>query len=137
MTAITITLPWPPAALSPNAGNANPWAARKARRAYREEAGWAWHAETWDGAHCSHEACGCRLTPPVVADITFRYTRKRNWDVDNHIAMLKPVWDGAKDASVIVDDNADVFSIGEVKFARGKERGVTVRLRRALEGARR
>ena len=69
------------------------------------------------------------LTPPVVADITFTYTRKRNWDEDNHIAMLKPVWDAAMDAGVIVDDNADVFSIGKVTFVRGTERGVTVTIR--------
>ncbi len=68
------------------------------------------------------------LTPPVVATITFTYTMKRKFDEDNHIAMLKPVWDGAQDAGVIVGDHADVFSIGEVTFVKGTERGVTVTL---------
>ncbi len=120
MSDITITLPWPDKALSPNGPKASMWPAIRARKAYRELAGWEW--KTWPfGAHRP-------LTPPVVADITFTYTRKRSWDEDNHIAMLKPVWDGAKDAGVIVDDNADVFSIGKVTFVKGKERGVTVRL---------
>ena len=121
MSAISITLPWPEKALSPNGPKASMWPAVKARKAYRELAGWEW--KTWPfGAHRP-------LTPPVVADITFTYTRKRSWDEDNHIAMLKPVWDGAKDAGVIVDDNADVFSIGTVEFVKGRERGVTVTIR--------
>ena len=127
-SAITITLPWPPAALSPNAGKASMWPGVTARKEYRELAGWGWTQRK--------QLAVVRLWPlelplyaPVVADITFIFTRKRNWDEDNHLAMLKPVWDGAKDAGVIVDDNADVFSIGEVTFVRGTERGVTVTLK--------
>ena len=118
--SITITLPWPPAALSPNAGNQSGWPHRKARKAYREQAGWMWRT--------AFQGCMEVLLPPVVADITFTYTVKRDRDTDNHIAMLKAVWDGAKDAGVIVDDNADVFRINNVQFVRGTERGVTVRL---------
>ena len=117
--ALTITLPWPDKALSPNAGNASPYPARRARRAYREAAGWRWLSAMSRGEDRY-------LTPPVVADITFTYTVERARDEDNHIAMLKPVWDGAKDAGVIVDDNADVFSIGTVAFVKGTVRGVTV-----------
>ena len=123
-SAITITLPWPPAALSPNSGKASMWPGVKARKEYREMARWEWRVELVRRG---------TLTPPVVADITFTYTRKGNFATDNHLAMLKAVWDGAKDAGVIVDDNADVFSIGEVRFVRGKERGVTVTLKEARD----
>ena len=146
-TSITITLPWPDRALSPNAGKRSMWPSVKARKAYRRDAKRLWgservklnrkpcikcgHARRLHGATCEVCACdgydsGSFIPPPVVADITFTYTVERARDEDNHIAMLKPVWDGAKDAGVIVDDNADVFSIGSVKFERGKERGVTV-----------
>ncbi len=128
--SITITLPWPDKALSPNAGKRSMWPAVKARKAYRELAGWAWV----EGQACNHRkrsrTCDChRLTPPVVADITFTYTMKRKFDEDNHIAMLKPVWDGAQDAGVIVGDEWAVFSIGTVTFVKGTERGVTVTLK--------
>ncbi len=79
-----------------------------------------------------HPGAFATLTPPVVADITFHYTKRRAFDVDNHLAMLKPVFDGAKDAGVIVDDNIHVFRIGEVRFERGAERGVTVTLKGAM-----
>ncbi len=116
--SITITLPWPDKALSPNADKRSMYPAIRARKAYRELAGWEWAAET-EGF----------IAPPVVATITFTYTMKRKFDEDNHIAMLKPVWDGAQDAGVIVGDHADVFSIGEVTFVKGTVRGVTVTLR--------
>ena len=126
--SITITLPWPDAALSPNSGKASMYPAIKARRAYRDEAGWVWI----DAMVQESKRCGWKvvppLTPPVVADITFTYTAARLFDIDNHIAMLKPVWDGAQDAGVIANDSADVFSIGTVEFVKGKERGVTVTL---------
>ncbi len=124
--SITITLPWPDKALSPNGPKASMWPAVKARKAYRTHAGWQWKIMAAGTRLPKGQRAFCM--PPVVADITFTYTRKRSWDEDNHIAMLKPVWDGAKDAGVIVDDNADVFSIGTVEFVRGTERGVTVRL---------
>ncbi len=116
--SITITLPWPDKALSPNAGKRSMYPAIRARKAYRELAGWEWAAET-EGF----------IAPPVVADITFTYTMKRKFDEDNHLAMLKPVWDGAQDAGVIVGDHAVVFSICVVMFVYGTERVVTVSLR--------
>ena len=125
MTAITIELPWPDRALSPNAGNANPYAHRAARKAYRELAAWEWLIATHGRIGVE---VGKTLTPPTVATITFYYTKRRKFDRDNHIAMLKPVWDGAQDAGVIVGDDFEVFSIGEVTFVRGTERGVTVTL---------
>ena len=125
---LSITLPWPDKALSPNGPKASMWPAVKARKAYRELAWGLWLQER---THDGFPPRDPTLTGPVVADITFTFTRKRSWDEDNHIAMLKSVWDAAMDAGVIVDDNADVFSIGTVKFERGKERGVTVTLREA------
>ncbi len=123
--SITITLPWPDRVLSPNAGKRSMYPAIRARKAYRRDAGLAWRIAAWP----SGQRCLTTLTPPVVADITFTYAAKRKFDEDNHIAMLKPVWDGAQDAGVIVGDHADVFSIGEVTFVKGTERGVTVTLR--------
>jgi len=127
--SITITLPWPDKALSPNGNKRSMWPRVNAAAGYRKQAAWEWLiASRANGVGQGAKPC---LTPPVVADITFTYTRKRSWDVDNHIAMLKPVWDGAKDAGVITDDNADVFSIGTVTFVKGAERGVSVTLREA------
>ncbi len=124
--SITITLPWPDKVLSPNAGKASMWPAVKARKAYRELAAWEWLVAS--RAHGVGQGAKPCLAPPVVATITFTYTKKRDFDPDNHTAMCKPIFDGAKDAGVIVDDNADVFSIGDVKFVKGQERGVTVTL---------
>ncbi len=126
--SITITLPWPDKALSPNAGKRSMWPATRARKAYRYEAKIVWLTTI---AASSKRRRYPLLTPPVVATITFTYTMKRKFDEDNHIAMLKPVWDGAQDAGVIVGDDADVFSIGKVTFVKGAERGVTVTLKEA------
>ena len=151
--ALSITLPWPDKALSPNAGKRSMYPAIRARKAYREDARKLWKSELVKAqrrpcAACGHSkrshyqgaadctGCVCDgyrgtgfVVPPVVADITFTYTRKRRFDEDNHIAMLKPVWDGAQDAGVIVGDSHDVFSIGEVAFVKGTERQVTVTIR--------
>ncbi len=125
--SITITLPWPDRALSPNAGKRSMWPAVKARKDYRNDAFVEWlnvKRRMLPPGNSGREP----LKPPVVADITFTYTMKRKFDEDNHLAMLKPVWDGAQDAGVIVGDHADVFSIGAVTFVKGAVRGVTVTL---------
>ena len=93
MTVYRITLPWPPAKLSPNARTH--WAARsKVAKAYRQDCA----ITVWD-------------RPPTVAlpegnipmTFTFRPPDKRHRDADNMVASFKSGQDGLADGLRIND----------------------------------
>jgi len=91
--SLTITLPWPPAGLSPNARNH--WAKlAKLKRQYREACAWTAASQ---GAH------------PMNADklhltLTFVPPTRRQYDLDNALARMKSGLDGLADA-LRVDDS--------------------------------
>ena len=53
------------------------------------------------------------LTSPVKATVTFVVPDKRRRDTDNLMAALKPLWDGLRDARVLVDDSHEHLRHGE------------------------
>ena len=89
---LTITLPWPPAGLSPNARNH--WSKlAKLKKQYREACAWA---STSQGAY------------PISADklhitLTFVPPTRRAYDLDNALARIKSGLDGLADV-LRVDD---------------------------------
>jgi len=96
MTAITITLPLPDKALSPNARVH--WAKKaKLTKSYRDVAAWATVVATrpmnpfWKKAS-------------YTARFYFKDDRRR--DADNAIASLKSALDGVADAGLVVNDFA-------------------------------
>lgn len=96
----TIILPLPPAVLSPNRPGgsrggrfARAAASKRYRRLARE----------------ATEALGIRTGPwerATVAATFFHKTIRRRDDV-NHLAMLKPAYDGVVEAGLLADDDAD------------------------------
>ena len=103
MSSFSITLPWPPAALSPN--RRAHWGDRaKATAKYREDARYA------------AQAAGARVLewPGAVLTITAHPSTNRNRDGDNLIASLKSGFDGIADATGINDSR---FTIGAPVFA--------------------
>ena len=96
---ITLTLPWPPKELSPNARQH--WSAlAKAKKAYREEC--AWHAKV-QGA-CKQDAEKLHLA------LTFFAPTRRSYDLDNALARMKSGLDGLADV-LGVDDKHWSLSI--------------------------
>jgi crossover junction endodeoxyribonuclease RusA len=92
MDAIELTLPWPPAALSPNARCH--WAKlAKAKKAYREACGWTAMAQ---GAKAV-KAAKLHLT------LVFVPPNRRAHDLDNCLASSKSLLDGLADV-LKVDD---------------------------------
>lgn len=89
---ITITLPWPPAVLSPNARahwTAKAKAAAKVRR---------------DACYLA-QAAGARMLPwaGMAVAIEFRPPDRRLYDTDNLLARCKAALDGVADATGIDD----------------------------------
>ena len=64
------------------------------------------------------------LRPPVTAQVTFVVTDRRRRDSDNHMAMLKPLWDALVLMGVLMDDNKDALKILDPKWERGKPKVV-------------
>lgn len=98
MTSIHITLPFPPKELNPNwRGH---WSVKaKAVKGYRAHA-WA----------ATKQACGkAGLHYPqwkrAMSRVTFYAKTPNRRDRDNLAAMLKPVWDGAADADLLLNDS--------------------------------
>lgn len=89
---MTVTLPWPPASLSPNARLH--WAsAARAKRAYREQCYWR------------AKVAFTRIDAESVAvKIEFHPPDRRRRDLDNCIASMKSGLDGIADA-IGVDDS--------------------------------
>lgn len=95
MQTLTITLPWPPSALSPNARHTHWSQLAKAKRRYRA----ACHLEALAG-HCRRMAADTRLH----LHLTFVPPDRRRRDLDNLIASMKAGLDGIADA-LGVDDS--------------------------------
>lgn len=94
-----VTLPWPPAKLSPNA-RLSPFEKARAVKAYRT--GCAWEAT----------AAGLRkIEPgPLHLTISFAPPDARRRDLDNMLAALKPGLDGLSDV-LGVDDHLWTLTI--------------------------
>ena len=108
---------WPPRALSPNA-RVHWRTLAKAKREYKDDCGWAMLAQSrswWPTVE--------RLTPPVTAQVTFHCDGRRR-DPDNHMAMLKPLWDALVEMGVLVDDSHDKLKILDSKWERGEKKVV-------------
>ncbi len=100
-----IELPWPPSELSPNARVH--W-----RMRYRATQQYRWQA--WGKAQETMRLTG--ITEPfkkAEAHVTFIVPDKRRRDLDNALAMLKPVWDGLVDAGLLVDDDVEHFTVAD------------------------
>ncbi len=114
--------PWPPRALSPNARvHWRTLASVKAQ--YKEDCGWT--IQAYQDAPCTSPTCpACAaelLTPPVTAQVTFVCDRRRR-DADNHMAMLKPLWDALVEMGVLEDDSHDKPKILTPKWERGEKK---------------
>lgn len=112
--------PWPPKELSPNA-RVHWRMLAKARAQYKEDCGWVIRsaAPTWRDIP--------RMPASVAAQVTFVCDARRR-DSDNHMAMLKPLWDALVDIRVLVDDSRDRLRIAAPKWERGTEKKVIVEL---------
>lgn len=80
-----ITMPWPPAALTPHA-KGSPWPKIRATKAYRREAGWL-----------AKEA-GVRRDPSAVLTVTLHPPDRARRDCHNMPGRLKAAIDGIADA---------------------------------------
>jgi crossover junction endodeoxyribonuclease RusA len=106
MSAMTITLPWPDKALSPNARVH--WAVKaKAVKAARQAAGWATKAA---GVKVEGEGF-------IYLQITFNPPSKRRHDLDNCVARAKSLFDGI----------ADALGVDDSRFRYGFEFGESVK----------
>ncbi len=128
--------PWPPKELSPNARVH--WAKlAKAKARYAIDCGWA--AKAHIGQHSTIALTIDRrrfpLKPPVRAEVTFIVPDNRRRDSDNHMAMLKPLWDGLVAIEVLEDDSHDKLKIAEPKWERGSEKKVIVELSPYRDGS--
>ena len=121
---IRYEFPWPPRELSPNA-RVHWRTLAKAKREYKEECGWT----IIDGRTAGKVGYAFH-TPPVTAQVTFVCDRRRR-DADNHMAMLKPLWDALVATGVLVDDSHDKLRILDPKWATDNRKYVIV----VLEGA--
>ena len=120
MDEITIVLPLPNRALSPNARVH--WAHKaKHVREYRKTA-WA----------ATLEAAGPQaLWTKATAKVSFFFPDNRRRDADNAMASLKAAWDGMRDAGLIADDSAKVLTMEPAEFhVDGKDPRVEIRMRR-------
>ncbi len=112
--SVTYEFSWPPASLSPN--TSVHWAKlAKAKREYKDECGWYILSATGEAGQAAH------LSPPVTAQVTFHCDGRRR-DADNHMAMLKPLFDALVEMGVLVDDNKDVLTILDPKWERGAKK---------------
>ena len=90
----SISLPWPPAELSPNARVH--WSARhRATQEYR----WLVWAKTRQATLVAHPWERAQVR------VQFVVPDHRRRDIDNLLAMLKPAWDGVVDAGLLKDDS--------------------------------
>jgi len=132
---IRYEFPWPPRELSPNARVH--WARLAwAKQHYKASCGWAIKAEMSNSRRCDcgeiRMNCDCPvpslpLQPPVTAQVTFVCDARRR-DPDNHMAMLKPLWDALVEMGVLEDDSHDKLKILDPKWERGPEKKVIVEL---------
>ena len=113
MSSVTYTFGWPPRSLSPNV-SVHWRTLAKAKREYKEACGWIVKLALYKPR---------TLPPPVTAQVTFVCDRRRR-DPDNHMAMLKPLWDALVEMGVLEDDSRDVLKIAEPKWEKGAKKVV-------------
>lgn len=117
---LTVTLPLPPAALSPNGSRGGyitvvNRAGRKVRIYKRSTAAadYRWECEQHlrlFGPTGAGEFYFARLS------VTFRWCKgRRAWDADNALSALKPGVDALRDAGILRDDGAKRVSYGGVE----------------------
>lgn len=115
--------PWPPRELSPNVSVY--WRTfGQAKARYKEDCGWAAKAQI--DTHSMARLVDRRrfpLKPPVKAQVTFVCDGRRR-DPDNHMAMLKPLWDGLVAIEVLEDDSHEKLHIEKPKWERGEKKVV-------------
>ena len=115
----TITLPWPPKELSPNARVH--WSKKAKRTAqYRENAQWETYIELGER----------QAAFPVLAVVTFHPPDKRKRDIDNMLGSIKAGLDGIADM-IGVDDSKWVMELRRGAPVKGGE----VRVELSWEGA--
>ena len=117
MSSVTLELPFPPAALSPNARVH--WRVKAVVAAnYRSDC--AWEAVADKAARGYTRNGG--MTPPVRAAVTFVVPDRRRRDLDNLLASLKSAWDGLCDAGVLAGDDAERFRVAssDLRYEKGK-----------------
>ncbi|KKN75240.1 hypothetical protein LCGC14_0382390 [marine sediment metagenome] len=119
--------PWPPKELSPNA-RVHWRALAQAKARYAEDCGWNVKAQIGHSMAFALNRRRFPIKPPVQAQVTFVVTDKRRRDSDNHMAMLKPLWDALVETGVLEDDSHDKLKIAEPKWERGPEKKVIVEL---------
>ncbi len=99
--SITLTFPWFPRELSPNARVH--WAERaEATSLYREECGWMAKTQVQPNQDIHTDP---PFSAPVLATTTFYVKDKRRRDMNNLDASLKAMWDGIVDAGILADDD--------------------------------
>ncbi len=109
---IRYEFPWPPRELSPNVSVY--WRTLgKAKAQYKDDCEWIVYAKK--SVRLSP------LPPPVTAQVTFVCDGRRR-DPDNHMAMLKPLWDALVEMGVLEDDSKDVLTILAPKWERGPKK---------------
>ena len=121
--SITLTFPWTPKELSPNA-RPNRYKKASATKQYRRDC----YLEARNQVTLAVLQPQSWLASPVLATTTFYVDSKRRYDLDNLNASLKPLWDGVVDAGILVDDSSEHLRHGESKVVVGSERKVEVRL---------
>ncbi len=111
---VTIILPLPPSCLSPNRPPASRGGRMKkaaASKKYRKLA----KEETLD--QCVQTGPWQKATVKAV----FFHKQKRRRDDVNHLAMLKPAYDGVVDAELLVDDDAGHLTTLPCEFCTDSE----------------
>ncbi len=109
--------PWPPKELSPNA-RVHWWRLGTARRDYKHDCGWIIRGANERGILFWPKML---IAPPVTAQVTFVCDKRRR-DPDNHMAMLKPLWDALVEMGVLEDDSHDKLRILTPKWERGEKK---------------
>lgn len=112
----TIVLPLPPACLSPNCPPGSLGGRMRkavASKRYRESARIAALSQDiqtgpWDRA---------------TIQATFYHKQKRRRDDINHMAMLKPAYDGIVESGLLFDDDSEHLTTLPAKFLIDKEQG--------------
>jgi len=116
VSTLTFEFPWPPRELSPNA-RVHWRVLAKARQQYKEDCGWLVYNQLWPVR--SPTPRGPLLSSPVTAQVTFVNNRRRR-DPDNHMAMLKAVWDAMVGVGLLEDDSKDHLRILDPKWEVGE-----------------
>jgi Holliday junction resolvase RusA-like endonuclease len=111
--------PWPPRSLSPNV-SVHWRTLAKAKAGYKEACGWVVLVQKLMAYKMPHERVWL-FKPPVTAQVTFVCDARRR-DPDNHMAMLKPLWDALVEMGVLEDDSHDKLKIAAPKWERGEKK---------------